>query len=49
MPVSPAMTEDLASRVRELYEDAEYALLGHLAAHPDLRRKPGREQIGAAR
>lgn len=31
MPVSPAMAEDLAARVRELYEDAEYALLGHLA------------------
>lgn len=26
------MAEDLASRVRELYQDAEYALLGHLAA-----------------
>lgn len=31
MPVSPALAEDLAARVRELYEDAEYALLGHLA------------------
>ncbi|MBT2505149.1 capsid protein [Streptomyces sp. ISL-98] len=30
MPVSPAMAEDLAAKVRELYEDAEYALLGHL-------------------
>lgn len=31
MPVSPALAEDLAASVRELYEDAEYALLGHLA------------------
>ncbi|HET6356085.1 phage minor capsid protein [Streptomyces sp.] len=31
MPVSPALAEDLAAKVRELYEDAEYALLGHLA------------------
>lgn len=31
MPVSPAMAEDLAANVRELYEEAEYALLGHLA------------------
>lgn len=26
------MAEDLAAKVKELYEDAEYALLGHLAA-----------------
>ncbi|MFJ9645005.1 phage minor capsid protein [Streptomyces sp. NPDC101206] len=32
MPVSPAMAEDLARRVRELYEDAEAALLERLAA-----------------
>ncbi|NUK22061.1 phage minor capsid protein [Streptomyces lunaelactis] len=31
MPVSPALAEDLAASVRELYEDAEYALLDHLA------------------
>lgn len=32
MPVSPAMAEDLAARVRELYEDAEAALLERLAS-----------------
>lgn len=32
MPVSPAMAEDLASEVAKLYQDAEAALLGKLAA-----------------
>lgn len=31
MAVSPALTEDLASQVRDLYQNAEYNLLGHLA------------------